>query len=70
MGQGANAAIERFIDDYCGTGPGPGPVPPRRWMLVATELAAFGAGLAEGPLRQQTVEVAARMFQRGVGAAE
>ena len=68
----ADGAIDRFIDEYCGTNwhppwpvPGPGP-----WVFgLASQLSVIANTLQEGALRNAVLSVAGRVVTKGVAAA-
>jgi hypothetical protein len=72
VARSADGAIDRFIDDYCGTTwhppwpvPGPGP-----WVFgLASQLSLIASTLQEGGLRNAVLGVAGRVVSKGVAAA-
>ncbi len=69
--QNADAAIDQFLDDFCGTPPSkipwhwPGPPP---WnSVLAAELAMVANTLQSGFMRTELLSLAGRIIEKGFG---
>jgi len=64
----ADSAIEKILDDFCGT-PWPWPGPPTPIFRLAAELSAEAYGFEAGALRDSLLGIAEKALERG-GALE
>lgn len=71
MISGADATINTFIDDFCGTPPRfihwPFPGPPPWVVQIASELSLAANTFQEGVLRNEILGVAGQVMQRAAG---